>query len=308
MTQSTLHPDIRKSALNGVYNIQKPAETLPPVPIIFDSPHSGRIYPPDFDYTCDEGLIRRGEDNEVDHLLADTPALGIPLLCAEFPRTYIDVNRALDDIEPEILAEPWPEALNPTDRAQSGIGLIRRYIKPGIFVYSRKLHVGEIRHRIENYYKPYHTTLESLINEARSIGNGQVWHINWHSMPSLGAVMPFPRLGRRANNGQPDFVLGDRNGTTCLPDFTRDVRDYLKGLGYAVAVNAPYKGVELVRRYSNPVMGRYSLQIEINKGLYWDERKIVRNKNFNTLKGDIEKFSQWLIDYTSVRTHKIAAD
>lgn len=308
MTRSILNPGASHNSLTGVYNIQKPETALPPAPIVFDSPHSGRTYPPDFDYTCDEGLIRRGEDNEVDQLLSTIPALGIPLLCAEFPRTYIDVNRALDDIEPEILAEPWPETLNPTDRAQSGIGLIRRYIKPGIFVYSRKLYADEIRHRIENYYKPYHAALESLIGEARTIGGGQVWHINWHSMPSLGAVAPFPRPGRRLNNGQPDFVLGDRNGTTCLPDFTRDVRDYLKSLGYAVAVNTPYKGVELVRRYSNPVMGRYSLQIEINKGLYWDERKITKNRNFNALKNDIEKFSQWLIGYTAPRTRKTTAD
>lgn len=303
-----MNGDILKNAVEGVYSIQKPAESLPPVAIVFDSPHSGRTYPPDFDYACDEGLMRRGEDNEVDLLLTDTPALGIPLLCAAFPRTYIDVNRALDDIEPEILAEPWPEPLNPTDRARSGIGLIRRYIKPGIFVYNRKLYVNEVQQRIENYYKPYHTALETLINQARDRGSGQVWHINWHSMPSLGAVTPFPRPGRRINNGQPDFVLGDRNGTTCPPEFTRDVRDYLKSLGYTVAVNTPYKGVELVRRYSNPLMGRYSLQIEINKGLYWDERKIVKNSNFNILKADIEKFSQWLTRYTAARTHKIAAD
>lgn len=302
-----MNRDLLKNSITGVYNVQKPAENRPVTPLVFDSAHSGRTYPPDFDYACDEGLIRRGEDNHVDELLAPAPTHGIPLLCAEFPRTYIDANRALDDIEPDILAEPWPEPLNPSDRAQSGIGLIRRYIKPGIFVYNRKLSVNEIQQRIENYYKPYHAMLENLLNEARAV-HGQVWHINWHSMPSLGGVAPFPRAGKRLNNGQPDFVLGDRNGTTCLPEFTRDVRDYLKGLGYNVSVNSPYKGVELVRRHSNPVMGRYSLQIEINKGLYWDERKIVKNKSFNALKTDIEKLSQWLVDYTAARTHKIAAD
>lgn len=303
-----MNRDLLKNSLEGVYTVQKPANALLAVPLVFDSPHSGRAYPAAFDYACDEGLIRRSEDNHVDELLDTAPALGIPLLCAEFPRTYIDVNRALDDIEPEILAESWPGPLNPTDRARSGIGLIRRYIKPGIFVYNRKLHIDEIRQRIETYYKPYHAALETLLEETRRAHGGQVWHINWHSMPSLGTVMPFPHFGRRIGNGQPDFVLGDRNGTTCLPDFTRDVRDYLKSLGYAVAVNSPYKGVELVRRYSNPLMGRYSLQIEINKGLYWDERKLEKNRNFNVLKSDIEKFSQWLIDYTAARTHKIAAD
>jgi N-formylglutamate amidohydrolase len=299
-----MNRDLLKNSITGVYTLKTPDQCPP---LVFDSPHSGRTYPTDFGYACDSDLLRRGEDNHVDQLLENTPGLGIPLLCGEFPRTYIDTNRALDDIEPEILAEPWPEKLNPTERAQSGIGLIRRYIKPGIFVYNRKLYVNEIQQRIENYYKPYHAALEALLDEART-HHGQVWHINWHSMPSLGSVTPFPRMGRRTNVGQPDFVLGDRNSTTCLPEFTRDVRDYLKDLGYAVAVNSPYKGVELVRRYSNPIMGRYSLQIEINKGLYWDERKIVKNKNFNALKADIEKFSQWLLNYTASRVHAIAAD
>ena len=299
-----MNRDLLKNSITGVYTLKNAAQ---PSPLVFDSPHSGRTYPADFNYTCDTDMLRRGEDNHVDELLENIPSMGIPLLCSEFPRTYIDTNRALDDIEPEILAEQWPGELNPTDRAQAGIGLIRRYIKPGLFVYDRKLYVNEIQQRIENYYKPYHVALEILLNEARA-HYGQVWHINWHSMPSLGSVTPFPRTGRRMNNGQPDFVLGDRNGTTCLPEFTRDVRDYLKGLGYGVAVNSPYKGVELVRRYSNPIMGRYSLQIEINKGLYWDERKITKNKNFNALKSDIEKLSQWLIDYTASQTQAIAAD
>ena len=298
-----MNRDLLKNSIQGVYNIQRPQGVTPLAALVFDSPHSGRHYPHDFDFACDENLLKRGEDNHVDELIDFAPRLGIPLLCAEFPRTYIDVNRALDDIEPEILADPWPEELNPTERAQAGIGLIRRYIKPGIFVYNRKLTASEIQARITQYYIPYHTALGQLIEEGRQIGHGQVWHLNIHSMPSLGAVAPFPRLGRRLNNGQADFVLGDRNGTTCLPDFTRTVRDYLKSLGYTVAINAPYKGVELVRRYSNPLTGRYSLQIEINKALYWDERKLVKNKNFTALKADLETLSQWLVQYVNARTH-----
>ncbi len=293
-----------KDHKTGIYRVERAAH---PLPLVFDSPHSGRLYPADFDYACDEALLRRGEDNHVDELLENSTRYGAALLCAEFPRTYIDVNRALDDIEPDILSEPWPEPLNPTDRAMTGIGLIRRYIKPGIFVYDRRLSVNEVRQRIDNYYKPYYSALENLLDETfRTFGT--VWHINWHSMPSLGAVSPLPHVGKRINNGQPDFVLGDRNGTSCCKEFTHDVRDFLKSLGYGVTVNTPYKGVELVRRYSDPSAGRHSLQIEINKGLYWDERKIEKNRNFNTLKTDVEKFSQWLATYTLSKLANPAAD
>ena len=293
-----------KDEISGVYQL---ARATRPLPLIYDSAHSGRIYPADFGYSCDVATIRRGEDNHIDELLEKGPKYGASLLCALFPRTYIDANRAVDDIEAEILSEPWPTPLNPTDRAHSGIGLIRRYIRPGILIYNRKLGVNEITQRIENYYKPYHTALEALLNEAYE-NFGQVWHINWHSMPSLGTIAPFPRVGRRTNSGQADFVLGDRNGTSSHPEFTHDVRDFLKSLGYGVTINTPYKGVELVHRYSNPKIGRQSLQIEINKGLYWDERKIEKNNNFNALKSDIEKFSQWLNDYVSAHLTSLAAD
>lgn len=293
-----------KDHIPGVYRIARPQE---PLPLIYDSPHSGRVYPADFDYACDEGLLRRGEDNYVDELIAHAPAHGIHLLCADFPRTYIDVNRADNDIEPDILATAWPTPLNPTDRALSGIGLIRREIKPGIPVYNRKLSVSEITQRLENYYIPYHSAIRDLLDQSYDLF-GQVWHINWHSMPSLGAVGPLPHSGRRPGSGQPDFVLGDRNGTSCWPDFTNDIKDLLKNLGYSVAINTPYKGVELVRRYSNPNAGRASLQIEINKGLYWNERRLEKNNNFNALKDDLEKFTCSLCRYVSAQSPRLAAD
>lgn len=293
-----------KPQIDGVYRMIRPER---PIPAIYDSPHSGRTYPADFDYACDDGLMRRAEDNIVDELLGHAPQYGIPLLCADFPRTYIDANRAPDDIEPEILCEPWPATLNPTDRAEAGIGLIRRLIKPGIHVYNRKLDINEIQQRIEKYYKPYHEALSFLIEETAT-ACGAIWHINWHSMPSLGAIAPFPHSLRRNNSGQADFVLGDRNGTSCNSTFTHDVRDFLKHLGYAVAINTPYKGVEIVRRYGNPAQGRNSLQIEINKGLYWDERKSSRNRNFSQLQGDIDRFSQWLAHYAREHANPMAAD
>ena len=43
-------------------------------------------------------------------------------------------------------------------------------------------------------------------------------------------------------------------------------------MGYDVKVNDPYKGVELVRAFSDPPAGRHSLQVEVNRRLYMDER------------------------------------
>lgn len=293
----------------------RPMKTLPyalsaptpsaALPLIFDSPHSGRDYPADFRFSCPFEVLQRAEDNHVDELFSAAPDHGAALLCALFPRTYIDVNRAVDDIDHDLLAESWPHAANPSRRSHAGIGLIRRILRPGIPVYDRKLNINEIHQRIENYYKPYHAQLETLIEQAH-YRYGQVWHINCHSMPQNGG---FSRLmPPTVREALPDFVLGDRDGTSCALHFTHAVRDFLKNMGYRVGVNTPYRGVELVRRYSSPATGRHSLQIEINKGLYWDEERNEKSKNFNVLQSDINKLIQYCAHYVSANQIELAAD
>lgn len=290
---------MKSKAISKIYRSKNP------LPLVFDSPHSGREYPEDFRYSCSFEVLEKAEDNYVDDLFTNAPAHGGALLCALFPRTYIDVNRAVDDIDPDLLEEDWPHEINPSGRAHAGIGLIRRVVKPGIPVYSRKLSVSEICHRIESYYKPYHEQLDQLIDEAH-YNFGQSWHINCHSMPQSGG---FSRvLSHSALNNMPDFVLGDRDGTSCELDFTHSLRDFLKGLGYRVTINNPYRGVELVRRYSSPATGRHSIQIEINKGLYWDEHQNKKSKNYSALKDDIEKLIQYSAGYVSSNLADMAAD
>lgn len=283
-----------------VYNILRPSGAERP--LVFDSPHSGYDYPEDFTPACPPDILRRAEDNDVDVLFGNAPAAGASLLSALFPRTYIDVNRADDDIDTELLAERWPGPLNPSSRSHAGIGLIRRVVKPGVPVYDRPLTVSEIEHRIDGYYRPYHAALKSLLDDAH-YRFGQVWHINCHSMPSSRAVLTNGVL-----NMQPDFVLGDRDGTSCDPGFTHMLRDTLRGLGYRVAINNPYKGVELVRRSASPAEGRHSLQIEISKALYWNETKNEKNRNFNILQGDINKLIEVTARYTDSNLNSLAAD
>lgn len=272
------------------------------IPLIFDSPHSGRSYPADFHFSCPFDVLQGAEDNYVDDLFSSAPAYGAALLCALFPRTYIDVNRAQDDIDPELLTEPWPHPPRPGARSHAGIGLIRRIVRPGITVYDRTLGLKEIKYRIEKYYEPYHKTLASLIGDAH-YRFGQSWHINCHSMPSASAAAATTQI-----QSLPDFVLGDRDRTTCDPVFTFALRDFLRTLGYKVALNHPYKGVELVRRHSYPRRGRHSLQIEINKALYWNEKENKKSKDYNLLKADIEKMISFCADYVSQGLVNLAAD
>lgn len=295
---------VKVTKFSGIYELQQPEQSIP---LIFDSPHSGTIYPDNFNYSCDLKDLRRAEDAYVDELFDQAPNYGAPLLSALFPRSFIDVNRDADDIDEELLSKPWSDntnPINPTKRSHAGIGLIRRLVSPGVPVYNEKLEQNEIIERINNYYTPYHEALEKLIEDAH-YNFGKSWHINCHSMPSGQSSGTFTRINPLK---APDFVLGDRNGTTCDLDFTHTIRDFLKSKSYKVAINDPYKGVTLVDRYSSPATGRNSIQIEISRALYMNEENGEKNKNFNKLKEDITDLIKFISSYTKSNLRNIAAD
>ena len=253
------------------------------VPLVFDSPHSGTDYPDDFDHTCPRHVLRTAEDTYVDELYAAAPAHGATLIGALFPRSYIDANRHIADIDAVLLAEPWPHPLNPGVKTKMGMGLIRRLAVPKMPVYARKLGIAEVQTRIEKYYYTYHAELAGAADRLHARFGG-VWHVNCHSMKSVsnGMAAEGPGVPRA------DFVLGDRDGTTCAGELTSFVEKFLRQRGYDVRINDPYKGVELVRRHGRPNENRHSLQIEVNRKLYMDEERFERNANFPRLKADLD--------------------
>jgi N-formylglutamate amidohydrolase len=256
--------------------------TVEAIPLVCDSPHSGSTYPADFQTILPASILRWAEDAHVDALWSSVPQHGGSLLCAEFPRSYVDVNRDLDDIDPNILAEPWTSEVRPTEKSRLGYGLFWHSVN-GHAMYDRKLWVGELENRISSYYEPYHAALWRLI-EAAVEEFGSVWHLNLHSMPSN----TYSALQDHSGKELADFVLGDRDGTTCDPTLTGIVEDYLVGCGYTVARNEPFKGVALVARIGQPSEGRHSLQIEINRRLYMNESTFERNANYPALQAHLD--------------------
>jgi N-formylglutamate amidohydrolase len=264
-------------------------------PVVFDSPHSGNIYPDDFGHCLDRIYLRQTEDAFIDELFGDAPSRGATLLCALFPRSYVDPNRSPDDVDPAMLLGEWPYRANPSEKAKLGIGLIPSR-EPGGVVYDRLLSVEEACHRLDAYYWPYHRELEQALDRAQQQA-GVVWHINCHSMPAVSTTISPEGPGVP----RPDFCLGNRDGTTCDSEFVDFVEGFLSSSGYSVTINEPYKGVELIRRYSDPIHGRHSLQIEINRGLYMDEASISKNHGFAALKANISRLVEATCDYARER-------
>ena len=273
------------------------APAAPAIALVCDSPHSGTWYPDDYRHAIPREQLRAGEDTHVEALWQAMPAVGGTLVAAHFPRTYIDPNRTLEDLDPELLAEPWPLPLAPGPKSKLGFGLIWRNLRAGVPIYDRQLSVAEVQHRIDSCYRPYHAALAGAI--AQSVERfGAVWHLNLHSMPNDA----YERLRIASPHPLADFVLGDHDGTTCEPAFVDLVERELRGFGYSVRRNDPYKGVQLIAQIGQPAQRRHSLQIEIRRPLYMDEATRERNAGFASLQRDLTALSHTLADYVRQAT------
>jgi len=249
-------------------------------PFIFASPHSGRRYPGSFlaMSRLDRHALRQSEDGYVDLLYEAAPRFGAPLIRALFPRAYVDVNRARDEIDPAMFVDIHPSSVDAnSNRVRAGLGVIPRLVADGHEIYGGKLRQREAKKRLAACYDPYHAALQRLIEQTRD-KFGCAVIIDCHSMPSLGGA-PF-RHGDRPI----DFVLGDRYGASCTGSLTALVEQVLAKAGYVVSRNSPYAGGFVAATYGRPQSGVHVLQIEINRALYLDEKRLTRTKGFGPLR------------------------
>jgi len=269
-------------------------------PLLVDSPHSGRIYPVDFEFYPEFTKLRRGEDAYVDRLVAPALHSGATVIAALFPRTYIDVNRHENDIDVELLASPWPYPVRPSEKTARGLGLLRRYVIPGEPVYApgKRLTVEQVHHRIVSYFEPYLTLVANAIDALHS-EFGVVYHLDVHSMKSRGNAMTPDGAGA----SRPDVVVGDLRGLACEPEFTQFVVQALEAEGLSVSVNKPYAGAGILRRFGAPQDGVHCLQIELNRALYLDEEQVecLSDGRFERLQSALARVFARVADWTLKR-------
>lgn len=251
------------------------------VPFVFNAPHAGAIYPASFlaSSQLDANALRRSEDAYVDGLFQGVVALGAPLLSARFPRAYLDVNREPYELDPRMFDGRLPPYANTRSmRVAGGLGTIPRIVADGQDIYRGRLPVDEALARIERLYKPYHRALRQHLKRTVDVF-GQVVLIDCHSMPSTSL--------HREELLRADIVLGDRYGTSCAGLLTELVDSTLRARGYVVVRNKPYAGGFITEHYGAPSLGRHSLQIEVNRALYMDERTLTRTENHDRLASDL---------------------
>jgi N-formylglutamate amidohydrolase len=156
-----------ESELSPPFTVARP-EPLK-IPLVFNSPHSGRVYPKAFlaASRLDSLALRRSEDAYVEELFGFVTALGAPLLHAHFPRAYLDVNREPYELDPVLFRDGLPHYANTQSvRVIGGLGTIARIVSESDEIYREPLSVGAALERISRLYTPYHDTLSSLLADA----------------------------------------------------------------------------------------------------------------------------------------------
>lgn len=264
------------------YDVLGPAKAS--APVIVASPHSGRDYPAAFlaASRLDLAALRRSEDCYIDELYAAAPRLGLPLIRARFPRTFVDPNREPFELDPEMFADRLPSYANcASPRVSAGLGTIPRVVTNGEEIYGVKLRLADALERVQTFYRPYHAALADLLARAQA-RFGLALLLDCHSMPSIGGPMD-----RDAGRRRVDFVLGDCHGASCAAEFVDAAEQFLVQRGYHVTRNIPYAGGYTTRHYGRPQERSHTLQIEVNRGLYMDEDSFERLPAFDSLAADL---------------------
>ena len=289
MDDGAFPPDIFTHE-SAPYRLERPAASAAATPVIFASPHSGRIYPPSMLAAAqlDACDIRRSEDAHVDMLIAAAVDHGHTVLCAQFARAYIDVNREPWELDPAMFADELPAfARARTARVAAGLGAIARIVREGQEIYARKLTFAEAEARVRSVHEPYHAALAALIAETKA-RFGLAVLVDWHSMPASATGGPA---------GDPcDVVLGDRFGSACASGLTRLVERALEAMGFMIARNAPYAGGYTTTLYGRGVAGCHALQIEISRALYLDESSLKLTQRAGRLTRNLGRFFRVLAD------------
>jgi len=273
-------------------------------PVLFNSPHSGRVYPPDFLLASrlDLATLRRSEDSFVDELVAGVVARGHPLVRAHFPRCYVDVNREPYELDPRMFDGRLPSFANTRSmRVAGGLGTVARVVGDAQEIYDQRISVAEALRRIDGLYKPYHRTLRRVFTRLhREFGAAML--IDCHSMPSA--------TGARDERPRADLVLGDRYGTSCVPVIAETIEATMREFGYVVSRNKPYAGGFITEHYGNPTAGLHAIQLEINRALYMDERRYQRTSSFAKLANQFELLADRLaeIPLEELRPYRAAAE
>lgn len=233
-------------------------------PLLISIPHSGERVPVETPWLTGlpETLLMCDVDRYVDQLYEPViRELGLPVVKTEWHRYAIDLNRWADDVDADSVAgHPNPPGKFPRGLHWS-ITTKGEKLMPGPM--PRELH----ERLIHKYFEPFHAEMRATMAQLRASGVTTLYHIDAHSMPSVGTKEHSDPGEFRA-----DVVISDCEGRSCSPFFRDLVMAAYENAGFKIAYNWPYKGGRVTETYGQPLQGQESIQVELNRALYMNEQ------------------------------------
>jgi N-formylglutamate amidohydrolase len=250
-------------------------------------PHSGEKVPSEAGWLqgLPEPILMCDVDRFVDRLYEPVCAeLKITCVKTQWHRYVVDLNRLPDDVD----ADSVEGHANASGKFTTGLHWVKttRGTKIMQKPISKKLHDL----LVEKYFEPFHSDVRDTYNFFREHGAKKIYHLDAHSMPSMGTSAHKDPGEKRA-----DFVISDQEGKSCEAWFKDLVIEAYKKTGLSVAYNWPYVGGRVTQTYGKPEIGQHTIQVETNRALYMDEEsKQFLPARANDLKAKIESAIKYI--------------
>lgn len=234
------------------------------VPVLVAVPHAGRDYPDAMmaNLRVAPHVLEKLEDRHADLLLTGAQDAGCVTLTANVARAWMDLNRAPNEIDPQMIVDaPRTAYAQPSAKVRGGLGLVPRRLADHGELWQRPWPRAHIAARISSLHEPYHRALAVALSALRARFGAAIL-IDLHSMPPLKpeGAGPVPRI-----------VVGDRYGRSAGAQLCDRAVQAMAQRGFIVALNHPYAGGYVLERHGRPASGIHALQVEVDRRLYLDE-------------------------------------
>ncbi len=224
------------------------------LPLVISVPHDGAHIPDDIrTRMTSTGASVPDTDWHVAELYDFARDIGASMLVANYSRYVIDLNRSNSD-----------DILYP---GQVATGLCPEQTFAGDDIYENGgVSDDERSARIEQYWRPYHEQLASMLQAKREEhGFALLWDA--HSIPSV-----VPRL---FDGELPELNIGTNGGRSCDAARQAKVIAAAESGPFSVVVNGRFKGGYITRHYGNPKSQVHAVQLEVAQRAYMDEASTV---------------------------------
>ena len=232
-------------------------------PLLVSIPHSGEQVPQEATWLhgLPEPILMCDVDRYVDQLYVENLSrLKIPHVVTPWHRYVVDLNRLPEDVDQDSVIG----SKNASGQFTTGLHWVKT-TKGDVLMtepIAQELH----QLLVKNYYEPFHAQVKKNYADFREQGHQKIYHMDLHSMPSMGT-----KAHRDPGEKRKAIVVSDFNGKSCEAWFKDLVISAFQSAGFEVGYNWPYIGGRVTQIYGQPQLGQHALQVELNRAYYMNE-------------------------------------